>query len=254
MAGGSQTGGRRSGQSAIPGLHVNGAPIGAQQFTSPQEVQEVGAVQGAWEVPGGRRHRTRSPQVKRAAEVLEKAGEGKARARPTAKFGTRVVNMEGAEAAPVSFFIGNTNPKSVKESIEKVIIQCANETSVNKLKVEEIEVISVTKVDNPRTRCWKLTVPNKWRETFREDSFWPMGWSHCPWSNRSLGNSKDSTKKQRTNSSSGAGEQTPQPAPLGPVSQAPAQAPGEGQAALPQAPLAVDSPVSGQQGALQTSM
>ena len=135
-----------------------------------------------------------------AAEDLQKNGEGKTRARPAAKFGTRVVDMEGAEAAPVSFFIGNTNPKSVKESIEKVVLQCANENSENKLKVEDIEVISVTKVDNPRTRCWKLTVPNMWRETFRDDSFWPMGWSHRPWSNKSLANSRDSAKKQRTHS------------------------------------------------------
>ena len=151
---------------------------------------------------GRRRPRARSPQVKRGAEAFEKQGEFKARTRPAAKFGTRVVDMEGAEAAPVSFFIGNTNPKSVKESIEKVVLQCANETGENKLKVEDIEVTSVTKVENPRTRCWKLTVPNKWRETFRDDSFWPMGWSHRPWSNRSAGSGKDSTKKQRTNSQS----------------------------------------------------
>ena len=192
--------GRRPGHAGIPGLHVNGAPLGAQILEEPQEVQEVGA---GWQVAGGRRSRARSPQMKRgAAEDLHKNGEGKTRARPAAKFGTRVVDMEGAEAAPVSFFIGNTNPKSVKESIEKVVLQCANENSVNKLKVDDIEVISVTKVENPRTRCWKLTVPNMWRETLRDDSFWPMGWSHRPWSNKILTNSRDSAKKQRTHSQS----------------------------------------------------
>jgi hypothetical protein len=133
--------------------------------------------------------------------------------------------MEGAEAAPVSFFIGNTNPKSVKESIEKVVLQCANELGENKLKVEDIEVISLTKVENPRTKCWKLTVPNRWRETFRDDSFWPMGWSHRPWSNRNLNNVKDSAKKQRTKSQSE--EQTT------PASQA-------------QAPLSQQAPLAGQ--------
>ena len=226
VAGGSQARpagqGRRSGHPGIPGLHVNGAPVGAQLLVETQEVQEVG---GWEEVAARRRPRGRSPQVKRGAEALEKPDEVKARTRPAAKFGTRVVNMEGAEAAPVSFFIGNTNPKSVKESIEKVVLQCANELGENKLKVEDIEVISLTKVEHPRTKCWKLTVPNRWRETFRDDSFWPMGWSHRPWSNRNLNNVKDSAKKQRTKSQSE--EQTT------PASQA-------------QAPLSQQAPLAGQ--------
>ena len=223
-----------------------------------------------WEVAGRRRPRARSPQVKRGAEALEKQEEVKAISRPAVKFGTRVVEMEGAEAAPVSLFIGNTNPKSVKESIEKVVLQCANETSANKLKVEDIEVTSLTKVENPRTRCWKLTVPNKWRETFRDDSFWPMGWSHRPWSNRSsgTGSGKDSAKKQRTTSqsSSGVTEQTPLvsqahlapaiQASLAPVSEAPsAPASRVPPATDGQAPLAVNATtVSGRQGPHQPSM
>ena len=262
VAAGSQTRstgqGVRSGHQSIPGLHVNGAPMGAQLLQEPQEVQEIGRVQAGWEVAGRRRPRARSPQMKRGADALEKQGEVKARARPSAKFGTRVVDMDGAEAAPVSFFIGNTNPKSVKENIEKVILQCANENNENKLKVEDIEVTSVTKVDNPRTRCWKLTVPNKWRETFRDDSFWPMGWSHRPWSNRSSDSGKESAKKQRTNSQSYSGttEQTPLAgqAPPAPASGTPA-APQAPPATGGHAPMAVDTAnVSGHQGPLQPAM
>ena len=97
----------------------------------------------------------------------------KARTRPQAKFGTRVIDIEGAEAAPVSFFIGNTNPNSTKEAIAKVIKQCANEMKVKpgELKDEDIEAKCMTHIENPRTKCWKLTVPNKWRETFRDESF-----------------------------------------------------------------------------------
>ena len=143
----------------------------------------------------GRRRRTRarSPQVKRGAEAMDK---GKTKPRPQAKFGTRVMEMEGAEAAPVSFFIGNTNSKLVKENIAKVIIQCAKETNVNELTEEDIKIDCVTKVENPRTLCWKLTVPKKFRETFRDDSFWPLGWSHRPWGNRV--NVKGTAKKPRT--------------------------------------------------------
>ena len=193
-----ERGGRRL---SIPGLHLNGAPTGAQQMGADLEEQEGGLGVAGWEEVNGngrrRRARARSPQVKRSAEAMDK---GKTKSRPQAKFGTRVVEMEGAEAAPVSFFIGNTNSKSVKENISKVIMQCAKQTNVNDLQEEDMKIDCVTKVENPRTLCWKLTVPNKYRETFRDDSFWPLGWSHRPWGNRGPGNIKVTTKKPRTES------------------------------------------------------
>ena len=126
----------------------------------------------------------------------------KAKTRPQAKFGTRVINIEGAEAAPVSFFVGNTSPKSTNEAISKVILQCANEMEgkPGDLKEEDIEAKCMTHVENPRTKCWKITVPNRWRETFRDESFWPMGWSHRPWANRHSGNEKEPAKKVAANS------------------------------------------------------
>ena len=56
----------------------------------------------------------------------------------------------------------------------------------------------MTHIENPRTKCWKLTVPNKWRETFLDESFWPLGWSHRSWANISSANEKESAKKSRT--------------------------------------------------------
>ena len=58
----------------------------------------------------------------------------------------------------------------------------------------------MTHVENPRTKCWKITVPNRWRETFRDESFWPLGWSHRPWANRHSGNEKEPAKKVAANS------------------------------------------------------
>ena len=199
VAGSGELGRRGRGVQVIPGLHLNGAPSGAQQLGTHLQVQEVEGEETGWtNVHGARRTRTRSPQTKRDADAM---GEKiKSRPRPQGKFGTRVVEMEGAEAAPVSFFIGNTNPRSVKENIAKVIIQCARETNGSILKEDEIEVFCMTKVENPRTKCWKITVPNKWRNTLRDEGFWPMGWSHRPWVNRSSGNGKDSVKKPRTES------------------------------------------------------
>ena len=159
----------------------------------------------SWRDVAGQRRKTSSGglQGRRGRDLQEGHVEKvKARTRPQAKFGTRVINIEGAEAAPVSFFIGNTSPKSNKEAIAKVIIQCANEMEgkPGELKAEEIEAKCMTHIENPRTKCWKLTVPNKWRETFRDDSFWPLGWSHRPWANRNSTNEKESVKKPRSES------------------------------------------------------
>ena len=43
-----------------------------------------------------------------------------------------------------------------------------------------IEAKCLTKDDivNPRTKCWKVTVPHKFREYMEKDSAYPSGWSH----------------------------------------------------------------------------
>ena len=38
---------------------------------------------------------------------------------------------------------------------------------------------------NPRTRAWKMTVPHLWREVVDRSDFYPRGWSHRQWFNRS---------------------------------------------------------------------
>ena len=125
-------GGKGGGRQAIPGLHHQGAPEGAQQMASSLQVPEGG--EESWRDVAGQRRKTSSGglQGRRGRDLQEGHVEKvKARTRPQAKFGTRVINIEGAEAAPVSFFIGNTSPKSNKEAIAKVIIQCANEMEGN---------------------------------------------------------------------------------------------------------------------------
>ena len=52
------------------------------------------------------------------------------------------------------------------------------------LKPDDMKVECVTKFlegQTARTLCWKVSVPNRWRDMFRLDEFWPMGWSHRPW-------------------------------------------------------------------------
>ena len=87
------------------------------------------------------------------------------------------VTVEGAEAAPVEIFIGNTNPKATPEIISKVMKQCAQDLPE---KIElELECLNNLDVDpNPRTKCWKLTVPYRFRELMTRDDLYYCGWSH----------------------------------------------------------------------------
>ena len=88
--------------------------------------------------------------------------------------------MEGAAAAPVEIFIGNTNPKATPEIIEKVMKKCAeNLTEKVDLAVLEVKCLNNLEKDpSPRTRCWKLTVPYVHRELMNCDELYPAGWSH----------------------------------------------------------------------------
>lgn len=54
--------------------------------------------------------------------------------------GKSKVTVEGAEAAPVDIFIGNTNPKATPDIISKVMKQCALDLP-EKIELEVLEVL-----------------------------------------------------------------------------------------------------------------
>ena len=105
--------------------------------------------------------------------------------------------LEGGEAAPYEVFIGNTNPGSTEEIIKNVLIQCSEKVPENLKLPEPLQVLEVTCFTKPstdgtplRTKCWKIKVPNKFREHMMRHQAFPMGWSHrrfFPKSNKSKG-------------------------------------------------------------------
>ena len=49
------------------------------------------------------------------------------------------------------------------------------------LQVDKLKTVCFNpKIENPRTRCWKVTVPHVWKEMLKKDEFYPRGWSHRP--------------------------------------------------------------------------
>ena len=84
---------------------------------------------------------------------------------------------EGALAGPVEIYISNTNNKSDTETIKKVLETCAANIDQNSgFKV--IKVKPLTKDPNPRTKCWKVTVPFKFKDFIENDEMYPSGWRY----------------------------------------------------------------------------
>ena len=88
--------------------------------------------------------------------------------------------LVGAEAAPVDMFIGNTNPLATADMIKTVLTKSA--TQVNQdiaLNVLDVKCLNDFERDpNPRSKCWKVTVPYAFKEFMEKDEVYPTGWSH----------------------------------------------------------------------------
>ena len=100
-------------------------------------------------------------------------------------YGKCSVDVEGGEAAPYEIFIGNTNPGSTKEIIAEVLKKCADQLPADEKLSESLQVLEVQCMTKPnedgeplRTKCWKVQVPNKFREHMLKDVAYPYGWSH----------------------------------------------------------------------------
>ena len=82
-----------------------------------------------------------------------------------------------AEAGPVEIYVSNTSNTSDKESIIKVL-----ETTASKIEdtvgFKVINAELLTKDLNPRTKCWKVSVPYKFRELMENDELYPAGWRY----------------------------------------------------------------------------
>ena len=78
-------------------------------------------------------------------------------------------------------FIANTHPESTPELIKEILIDCSNIDESRDTPLEVIAVKCMTnkeKILNPRTLCWKVTVPNREREYMIKDESYPQGWGH----------------------------------------------------------------------------
>ena len=95
--------------------------------------------------------------------------------------------------APVEYYIGNTGGKTTVEDIRTVLTKCAAPLlGEDDLRIENIELL--TKELNPRTKCWKVVIPYRFKDIMEKDEVYPTGWRH-----RKFFGSRN-TKQRRTSS------------------------------------------------------
>ena len=100
------------------------------------------------------------------------------RRRPVNHGSSKVEVDEDGQAAPIEVYIGNTTPAATESIVEAVLIKCAKGIeATTDLKV--LEVVQLAKqIENPRTKCWKVVVPYKYKELMENDALYPPGWCH----------------------------------------------------------------------------
>ena len=139
-------------------------------------------------VPLALRHRSRSPQVKRdhAGKEVDADTDGFRRQgrprhlnRPAAAGASKVIVEEVGELQPsLQYYIGNTPGKANNDVIKKVLERCAEPLLQEKepLVIESIHCL--TKDPDPRTRCWRVVVPHRFKEVMENSLLYPEGWKY----------------------------------------------------------------------------
>ena len=138
---------------------------------------------------GHQRQRSRSPQVKRGhdGEIVRdkqddsgfrKQGRSKHHDRPATAGASKIaVEDVGELQALLQYFIGNTPGRASEDIIRKVLVKCAEPLlgdDQNPLVIESVHCL--TKDPEPRTKCWRVVVPQRFKSIMENSSLYPEGW------------------------------------------------------------------------------
>ena len=104
-------------------------------------------------------------------------------------------------------FIGNTRPDANEDLIKQALVKCGENQSDMPSELKEGDIMvkllnNLAEEPNPRTKCWKVTVPYIFKDVMAVDTFFPSGWSHRKFHNQ-VGNKKDTNKRPRQSGQAG---------------------------------------------------
>ena len=78
----------------------------------------------------------------------------------------------------LQYYIGNTPGKATDEVIKKVLQRCAVPLMSDDAALVIESVQCLTKDLDPRTRCWRVVVPHKFKEVMENNLLYPEGWKY----------------------------------------------------------------------------
>ena len=178
-------------QGPVPALVVT--PATGQPCPSWAEIAATGsesiasALQAGRERQKGRnalsepvRDRSTSSSSKRKAPGEDSDGfRQQGRPRKTAGGSSKVALDDLGECQPsLQYYISNTPGHSTDELIKKVLEKCSAPLLKDQARLTVNKVECLTKEEEPRTRCWKVEVPFKFKSLMETDELYPEGWRH----------------------------------------------------------------------------
>ena len=116
-------------------------------------------------------------------------GRGGNRAQRKQCFGASKIVATGRAdwAAPVEVFVSNTSPDLTENEVKEILKLCADDAKTGEgneyladFAVKDAKCLTRPELENPRTKCWRVSVPFKFKEFILSDMAYPMGWCHRP--------------------------------------------------------------------------
>ena len=90
-------------------------------------------------------------------------------------------------ATPVELFISNTSPDITDNDVKEILKLCAEDAkntegneNLADFAVKEAKCLTKADSENLRTKCWKVSVPFRYKDYIFSDMAYPMGWNHRP--------------------------------------------------------------------------
>ena len=94
--------------------------------------------------------------------------------------------------AHLQFYISNTPGHATEELVKKVLEKCSAPFLDGQAVLTIYKVECLTKEEEPRTKCWKVEVPFRFKDLMENDELYPEGWRH----RKFFGDRKKQSNKQ----------------------------------------------------------
>ena len=145
------------------------------------EALQIGKQRGRGQ-RGATRDRSISSSTKRKAPGEDDEGFRKqGRPRQTTGGSSKVVIDDLGEYQPyLQYYISNTPGHATDELIKKVLQKCSVPLLEGQpcLEIAKVECLTNPDIVDPRTRCWKVAVPFKYKAVMENAELYPQGWRH----------------------------------------------------------------------------